>query len=225
MHDAESQLSLIQIFTKLAGFGAEWVMWLLIGLACLTIIISVERIVLFLTTRMDVTGTARKLIQYLGRGEIDKARALFEKARSMEARMLADALSMYQDGPAAVDEIAHATLLRERQRYERALPFLGSVGANGPFVGLLGTVIGVILSFQELGKNPKGGLEVVGPGIAEALVSTAVGLLVAIPAVVLFNWFKGQVKRRVGNAEFLRRVVIAQLQREVFHGGTPKGAE
>lgn len=225
MPEAQGQLSLIEIFTKLAGFGAEWVMWLLIGLACLTVIISVERLVLFFTTRMDVTGTARKLIQHLGSGEVDKARALFGKARSMEARMLADALSMYEGGPAAVEEIAQATLLRERQRYERALPFLGTVGSNSPFVGLLGTVIGVILSFQELGRNPKGGLEVVGPGIAEALVSTAVGLLVAIPAVILFNWFKGQIKKRVGNADFLRRVVVAQLHRDVFQGGAPGRAE
>jgi len=219
MQDAEAQLSLIEIFTKLAGFGAEWVMWLLIGLACLTVVISVERLTLFVSTRIDVTATARKLIQHLQKGDVKAARAMFEKAKSMEARMLADALSMYEGGPAAVEEIAQASLLRERQRYERALPFLGTVGSNSPFVGLLGTVIGVILSFQELGRNPKGGLEVVGPGIAEALVSTAVGLLVAIPAVVLFNWFKGRVKKRVGNADFLRRVVIAQLQSDVFKGG------
>ena len=217
MQEAGTGISLIQTFTKLAELGAEWVMWLLIVLACVVVIVSVERLVLFLSTRLDVTATARKLIQHLRRGDIAAARAMFEKARSMEARMLADALSMYQDGPDAVEEIAQATLLRERQRYERALPFLGTVGANAPFVGLLGTVIGVIISFGELGRNPKGGLEVVGPGISEALVATAVGLLVAIPAVVLFNWFKGQVKKRVGNADFLRRVVIAQAKRAVWH--------
>jgi biopolymer transport protein ExbB len=223
MHDVESKLSLIRTFTKLAEFGAEWVMWLLIGLACLMVIISVERLVLFLSTRIDVTGTARKLIQHLQRGDVDKARAMFEKAKSMEARMLADALSMYQDGPDAVEEIAQATLLRERQRYERAMGFLGTVGSNAPFVGLLGTVIGVILAFAELGRNPKGGLEVVGPGISEALVATAVGLLVAIPAVVLFNWFKGQLKKRIANSDFLRRVVIAQAKRAVWHGTLTQG--
>jgi biopolymer transport protein ExbB/TolQ len=96
---------------------------------------------------------------------------------------------------------------------QRALSFLGTVGSNGPFIGLLGTVIGVILSFAELGKNPKGGLEVVGPGISEALVATAVGLLVAIPAVISFNMFKAALKTRSNNSDFLTRLVIAQLRR------------
>jgi biopolymer transport protein ExbB len=131
----------------------------------------------------------------------------------MEQRVVADALSMYEQGADSVEEVAHASLIRERQRYERMLNHLGTVGSNGPFIGLLGTVIGVILSFAELGRNPKGGLEVVGPGISEALVATAVGLLVAIPSVISYNWFKAQLKDRVANTDFLTRLVVAQLKR------------
>jgi biopolymer transport protein ExbB/TolQ len=209
----ESGLSLIEMFTKLAGYGAEWVMWLLLGLAALGVIIAFERLYLFLSTRLDVTATARKLITYLDRGDIEQARALVKSGKAMEERVVADALSMYERGPDSVQEVAAASMIRERQRYERSLQFLGTVGSNGPFIGLLGTVIGVILSFAELGRNPKGGLEVVGPGISEALVATAVGLLVAIPAVISFNWFKGLLKSRVGNADFLVRLVVAQLKR------------
>jgi len=135
------------------------------------------------------------------------------RAKSMEERVLCDALSMYNGGAAAVEEIAMASIIREKQRYERAISILGTVGSNAPFIGLLGTVIGVILAFAELGRNPKGGLEVVGPGISEALVATAVGLLVAIPAVVLFNWFKALLKKRLNDTDFLCRLVIAQLKR------------
>jgi biopolymer transport protein ExbB len=206
-------MSLIDVFTKLAGYGSEWVMWLLLGLAGLGVIIAFERLYLFLSTRLDVTGTARKLIAFLDRGEIEKARALVKEGKSMEQRVVADALSMYEHGPESVEEVAAASLIRERQRYERSLSYLGTVGSNGPFIGLLGTVIGVILSFAELGRNPKGGLEVVGPGISEALVATAVGLLVAIPAVVSFNWFKAMLKGRLGNTDFLLRLIVAQLKR------------
>jgi biopolymer transport protein ExbB len=205
--------SLIATFTKLAGVGAEWVMWLLIALACVCIIVAVERLYLFLATGINVTSTARKLLQFLDRGELDKAQALVSRARAMEERVLADALSLYHGGPEAVEEIAHASMIREKQRYERAMSVLGTIGSNAPFVGLLGTVIGVILAFAELGRNPKGGLEVVGPGISEALVSTAVGLLVAIPAVVLFNVFKNMLKKRIGDTDFLCRLVVAQLKR------------
>jgi biopolymer transport protein ExbB len=207
------EFNIIEIFTKLAGLGSEWVMWLMLGLFAIGIIISFERLYLFLSTSINVTATARKLITFLDKGDIDQARALVKDGKSMEQRVIADALSMYERGPDSVEEVAAASMIRERQRYERALMFLGTVGSNGPFIGLLGTVIGVILSFAELGRNPKGGLEVVGPGISEALVATAVGLVVAIPAVVAFNWFKAQLKGRVGNTDFLLRLVIAQLTR------------
>jgi len=211
---AEKGLSLIETFTKLAGLGAEWVMWLLIGMFTVGIIIAVERLYLFFSTKVDVTGTARKLIGFLESEELEQARALVGKGKGMEERVVSDALSMYERGADAVEEVAQASLIRERQRYERALMYLGTVGSNGPFIGLLGTVIGVIISFAELGRNPKGGLEVVGPGISEALVATAVGLLVAIPSVISFNWFKSQLKERVHNTDFLTRLVIAQLKRD-----------
>src|SRR5262245_39947514 len=194
---AEHGISLIETFTKLAELGAEWVMWLLLALAGLTVIIAIERLYLFLSTGVDVMGTARKLLQALERNDLGQAKALVKRAKAMEERVLGDALSMYDGGADAVEEIAKASLIRERQRYERALSFLGTVGSNSPFVGLLGTVIGVILAFSELGRNPKGGLEVVGPGISEALVATAVGLLVAIPALICFTWMKGLLNRRM----------------------------
>lgn len=206
------EFSLVDLFTKLANFGAEWVMYLLLGLAFLALVIAFERQYLFLSTRVDVTKTARKLVGFLEKNDLSGAQSLFNDGKAMEYRVMSDALSVYTKGPESVEEIAQASMIRERQRYERSLGFLGTVGSNGPFVGLLGTVIGVIISFGELGRNPKGGLEVVGPGISEALVATAVGLIVAIPAVVVFNHFKGLLKSRLGNAEFLTRIVIAQLK-------------
>jgi biopolymer transport protein ExbB len=210
--------SLIETFTKLADLGAEWVMWLLLALGCLSVLVIVERIWLFQSTRIDVTGMARKLLQAFDKNDLEKAKAVVARARSMEERVLCDALSMYNGGAEAVEEIASASIIREKQRYERAISILGTVGSNAPFIGLLGTVIGVILSFAELGRNPKGGLEVVGPGISEALVATAVGLLIAIPAVVSFNWMKNMMKKRVGDTDFLCRLVIANLKRtDRFH--------
>jgi biopolymer transport protein ExbB len=200
---------------RLAELGAEWVMWLLIALAALGVVVVLERLYLYMSTRVDVTTYARKLVQLLERGHLTEARALVKTPKAMEERVLADALSLYGSGADAVEEIARASLIRERQRYERSLSYLGTVGSNAPFIGLLGTVIGVIIAFAELGRNPKGGLEVVGPGISEALVATAVGLLVAIPAVVSFNWLKAMLKKRVADTDFLCRIVIAQLKKRV----------
>lgn len=211
---ASHEFSLVDLFTQLANFGAEWVMYLLLGLAFLALVVAFERQYLYFSTRIDVTKTARKLMGLLEKQDIAGAQGLFKDGKAMEHRVLSDALSVYSKGAESVEEIAQASMIRERQRYERSLSFLGTVGANGPFIGLLGTVIGVIISFGELGRNPKGGLEVVGPGISEALVATAVGLIVAIPAVVIFNHFKGLLKGRLGNAEFLTRIVVAQLKQK-----------
>jgi biopolymer transport protein ExbB len=212
--DAKHGLSLIQTFLRLAQLGAEWVMWLLLGLGFIAAMLVFERLYLYMSTRVNVNRLARQLLKHLSEGRLDQAQELVKSGRAIEERVISDALAMYTEGPDAVEEMAQASLIKERKRYERSLSYLGTVGSNAPFIGLLGTVIGVILAFAELGRNPKGGLEVVGPGISEALVATAVGLVVAIPALVSFNWMKGLLKGRLSNADFLCRIVVTQLKRK-----------
>jgi biopolymer transport protein ExbB len=212
--DAQHGLSLIHVFLRLAQLGAEWVMWLLVGLGFIAAILVFERLYLYMSTRVDVTHLARRLLTLLREGKLEQAQQLVKSGRALEERVISDALSLYEDGAAAVEELVQASMIRERQRYERSLSYLGTVGSNAPFIGLLGTVIGVIIAFAELGRNPKGGLEVVGPGISEALVATAVGLVVAIPSLVSFNWTKGLLKRRLSNADFLSRIIVTELKRK-----------
>jgi biopolymer transport protein ExbB len=212
--DAKHGISLVQTFLRLAQLGSEWVMWLLLGLGFVAAMLVFERLYLFMSTRVDVTRLARRLLALLREGRLDQAQELVKSGRALEERVISDALSLYEDGADAVEELVQASMIRERQRYERSLSYLGTVGSNAPFIGLLGTVIGVIIAFAELGRNPKGGLEVVGPGISEALVATAVGLVVAIPSLVCFNWTKGLLKRRLSNADFLSRIIITELKRK-----------
>jgi biopolymer transport protein TolQ len=81
----------------------------------------------------------------------------------------------------------------QARRLERGLPFLATTGSTAPFIGLFGTVIGIISAFQSIGEAGQASLSVVGPGIAEALVATAVGLLAAIPAMMAYNAFGGRI--------------------------------
>jgi biopolymer transport protein ExbB len=106
--------------------------------------------------------------------------------------------------------MASATVL-QRMRLERRLTFLGTLGNNAPFVGLLGTVIGIVQAFHQLEQRGLGGSassEVMG-AIAEALVATAIGLAVAIPAVAAFNYFQRRIKTTLGNAEALEHLVLS----------------
>jgi biopolymer transport protein ExbB len=114
----------------------------------------------------------------------------------------------------------------ERKRLESRLLVLGTIGNNAPFIGLLGTVIGVVGAFDALGKPVQavaGGVAAASAGlapervmstIAEALVATAVGLVVAIPAVAVFNYFQGRVATAVADAETLGHVLLAHLRAE-----------
>ena len=119
----------------------------------------------------------------------------------------------------AAERAMAGTVTAERMRMERGLPFLATVGANAPFIGLFGTVLGIIHAFHDLSVNTSEASEAVMAGISEALVATAVGLLVAIPAVVLYNSFQRWVKSRLARSESLAQLVLARLTGEAqAHG-------
>ena len=218
-----TDFSVVEAFLNFASLGAEWVMWLLIALGLALMVLVLERLRLYQSTRIDAPTVGQALLSRLEAKDIDGARALVSRGKAMEERVLSDVLEAYPRGASVVEQVMASSLVRERQRFDRFLNYMGTLGNNAPFIGLLGTVIGIIVAFKELAINPKGGLEVVGPGIAEALVATAVGLIIAIPAVVAFNTFKGVVKERLGNTDFLSHIVLADLNNlnNLNHRSTP----
>jgi biopolymer transport protein ExbB len=112
----------------------------------------------------------------------------------------------------SVEEIIAGATTIERIKMERGLAYLGTLGNNAPFIGLFGTVLGIIRAFRDLSSNTIEGSQAVMAGIAEALVATAVGLLVALPAVALFNAFQRYIKRKLAGADALARVLLAHAK-------------
>src|SRR5262249_5536960 len=106
-----------------------------------------------------------------------------------------------------------ACVEKKRIEYEQRLPILGTLGNNAPFIGLFGTVLGIIRAFADLSTAGKGGAQAVGGGISGALVATGVGLCVAIPAVLAFNLFKRLVRRSLGRANALQNAIAANFPR------------
>ena len=129
--------------------------------------------------------------------------------------MLAAGLAHASRGPAAAEQAMAGATTSERLLLEQRLAFLGTLGNNAPFIGLLGTVIGVLMAFDRLGETGGAGRATVPTAvmssIAEALVATALGLAVAIPAVVAFNYFQRRIKVFMGNADALGRELLAHL--------------
>jgi biopolymer transport protein ExbB/TolQ len=130
----------------------------------------------------------------------------------METNVTLAGLRGYDKGPESVDELLAGALSRAKGEYERRLSILATLASNSPYIGLFGTVLGIVHSFKEMSKDITNASAGVMSGIAEALIATAVGLLVAIPAVVAYNVFKGMVKDAVTNTDGLTRVLMAELK-------------
>jgi biopolymer transport protein ExbB len=197
---------------RLTLSSAEWVLWLLVALSVASFAVMLERAVFFGSQRLrhgdDLAG-------WLARGELDRAREALEGQTGMEAVVVREMLRAAPQGPDTVEEVLLSVLARERARYERFLSFLGTLGSNAPFVGLFGTVLGIIKAFNDLGAVAVRGSAIqqtVMAGISEALVATAVGLGVAIPAVVAYNAFTRWLKTLVNRTQALGYALVGAMR-------------
>lgn len=188
--------------------GAGWVLWLLVGLSVLSVAVTLERAAYFLARRIG--SKFSELMQLTQAGNLAAA-ARLATGDSLEAEVVRAAQAAASGGREAVEQTTAACVERKRIEYEQRLFILGTLGNNAPFIGLFGTVLGIIRAFADLSLAGKGGAQVVMSGISEALVATAVGLFVAIPAVLAFNIFQRLLRGSVGRANALRLAIAAGL--------------
>lgn len=196
------------------AMGAAPVMWLMIALSIVSIAIIVERALFFASVRADFSALAQQLSEHLRACDLEAARALLEGSRALEAEVVLAGLDEAARGPRAAREAMAGMQAVQHGKLGRGLGFLGTLGNNAPFVGLFGTVIGIILAFEELSRAGASASATTGvmASIAEALVATAIGLFVAIPAVAAYNWFQRQIRAIGANAEALSRILLTHLE-------------
>lgn len=154
----------------------------------------VERWLYFRRADAKSDDVLRHVHKLLEDGKADQAQAYAQKNPSAVAQVVHYGLLHASRPRRDLEELLASKRLEERMKAERFLAVLGTLGNIAPFIGLFGTVVGIIKAFQDLALAGGGGPSVVAKGIAEALVSTAGGLLVAIPAVVIYNYFMRKVK-------------------------------
>lgn len=217
-----------QLANVLDRLGAVWILWLLIALSVASIGVVIERILFLRRNRVPVGDLQPKLLAALGSGREEAVKTL-EPYSGMEAQVVLAGVREMHRGPSAVEEIMDAREGVERRRYERYLGFLGSLGANAPFIGLLGTVIGIMGAFADLQVSiaetaDANRTQAIMGSIAEALVATAVGLIVAIPAVWAYNQFRGKIKGIQANTGALAAVLLAHLKTEPAANESPSAA-
>jgi biopolymer transport protein ExbB/TolQ len=191
--------------------GSRWVLWLLIGLSLAAITVMLERLWFFIQERAPRDRLAAMLAA-LRKDGVAAALGKLKGAPSMEAAVARACLEQASAGAEAVDEVRAAVVEQERARYEKRLAFLGTLGNNAPFVGLFGTVLGIIRSFNDLSGGSMQNSQLVMAGIAEALVATGVGLIVALPAVAAYNAAMRHVETAVGSADATAHEILAYLK-------------
>jgi biopolymer transport protein ExbB len=209
---------LTQKFLDLFSIGAEWVMYLLLATSLYGTAVILDRVRLFLGTRERFEALRADVQARLSEGKTSEAlRAV--SGDSLVRNVLRSGLSLVAGGERRTEPVEQAmlgALAAERTRYERRLSSLVTIGNVAPLMGLLGTVIGIVEAFAELGRMGTAAAstnQVVMSAIGEALVATAIGIGVAVPAVVFYNAVRAHLGVRVRQAEALQRELISWLPR------------
>ena len=148
----------------------------------------------------------------LKEGKIDEAKRAAGKMDTPLSRLFHYALEHRHMGRKDLEELLATKRQEERLMLERNLGVLGTMGNIAPFIGLFGTVVGIIKAFRDLALSGSGGPTVVAKGIAEALVATAGGLAVAIPAVIIYNYFMRKTKVIASELEIFSARLIIMLE-------------
>jgi biopolymer transport protein ExbB/biopolymer transport protein TolQ len=201
-----------QLLNVAETFG-QAALYILILLSVGSIAVAIERIMFFNKRKVDATQLGLEITKKLRANDRAGAEKLLANHPSIEAQVMFEAIKWLDHGTDSVREVIDGTLRQRKKEYERGLLYLGTLGNNAPFVGLFGTVLGIVSAFKELGSaGASGQMGNVMSGIAEALVATAIGILVAIPAVVAFNYFQKKAGEVEENVATLANFLFAEMK-------------
>jgi len=171
-----------------------WDMWVLLALSIILVAIVIERSVFLASQRTDVRSLLRAIGQKVAANDMPGAIKVAQSRRGMLPRVLEFGLKRGDKNRADITDALSIALMEHLNALEKNLPIIGTIAVIAPFVGLFGTVLGIIRAFQDIALKGNSSPAVVAAGVSEALITTATGLGIAILAVVLFNYFKAKIK-------------------------------
>ncbi|MCS3729281.1 biopolymer transport protein TolQ [Bradyrhizobium betae] len=224
---ASADVSLIALFWQ-AHWIVKGVMLGLLGCSVWVWAIAIDKIFLFARTRRSMDRfeqafwsgeSIEELYRTLSAKPTHSMAACFVAAMREWKRSFENQARSVAGLQMRIDKVMNVSIAREVERLERRLLVLATVGSAGPFVGLFGTVWGIMSSFQSIAASKNTSLAVVAPGIAEALFATAVGLIAAIPATIFYNKFTSEVNRQAQRLEGFADEFSAILSRQIDERG------
>lgn len=194
----------------IAHYADQGVLYLLIALTFVSLALIVERYLKLNKLAKQSAEQRQKLEDAMSAVKISNLEDVNLDPHSLEGRVMSYAFEhLKQNGLKGLEETFDTFIKFQQPKLEKSLAFLATVGSNAPYIGLFGTVLGIMKSFHDLANATNAGQQTVMSGISAALIATAAGLLVAIPNIVAFNYFQKQVKAIVGSVESCKDIVIA----------------
>jgi biopolymer transport protein TolQ len=220
---ASSDLSIFTLFWQ-----AHWIVKsVMIGLMACSVwvwAIAVDKLILYARTTRAMDGfeqtfwsgqSLEELYRMVSARPNHSMAALFVAAMREWKRSFEGPPRSFAGLQMRIEKVMDVTIMREIERLERRLLVLATVGSAGPFIGLFGTVWGIMTSFQSIAASKNTSLAVVAPGIAEALFATAIGLVAAIPATIFYNKFSSEVNKQAQRLEGFADEFAAILSRQI----------
>jgi biopolymer transport protein TolQ len=199
----------------IAHLADQVVLWILIVLSILSIGMILERFFALRKVSAQSNLVRGRIRMALQSNSVDDIESIAKDVESLEGRAASYALRHMKDaGSRGLEEVFNTFSLTEKPDLERFLGFLATVGSNAPYIGLLGTVLGIMKAFNDLAQAPEAGQQTVMAGISLALVATAAGLFVAIPAVIFYNYYSKKVRGVMQGLESVKELCLAYAKKK-----------
>ncbi|MGZ3742234.1 MAG: MotA/TolQ/ExbB proton channel family protein [Pseudobdellovibrionaceae bacterium] len=198
-----------------AHLADQVVLWILVALSIVSIGMILERFFVLRKVSAQSAQVRNRIRMALQSNSVEDVENIAKDIESLEGRAASYALkSMRDSGTKGLEEIFNTFSLMEKPDLERFLGFLATVGSNAPYIGLLGTVLGIMKAFNDLALASEAGQQTVMAGISVALVATAAGLFVAIPAVISYNYYSKKVRSIMQGLEAIKELCLAYAKKK-----------
>ncbi len=198
-----------------AQIADQAVLWILVILSVISFGMILERFFYLKNVAKQSADIRQRVKAAIHNHSIEDVTTIPKNPDTIEGRALGYAMKhINESGSNGLEEAFNSYALTERPDLERFLAFLATVGSNAPYIGLLGTVLGIMKAFNDLASSAEAGQQTVMAGISLALVSTAAGLFVAIPAVISYNYFQRQVKSTLQALDSVKELCLAYAKKK-----------
>lgn len=204
---------LTERFLAISQVGDQFVLWLLVILSVVSVACIIERFFFLQGIHRQSKRVRERIKVALASRNYEVVEDLGKDLSTLEGRAMSFGMKhVKESGSKGLEELFNSILLIEKPDLERYLNFLATLGSNAPYIGLLGTVMGIMKAFYDLSVSSEAGQQTVMAGISAALVATAAGLVVAIPAVLAYNYFSKQSKAILQNLDIVKELCLSMAK-------------